>query len=924
MGARVELLGRDVELAAMGEFVAARTGLPAALLVRGEPGIGKTSVWREGMRMASEHGYCTLAASPSESEAQISFAALGDLLSGVLERVRGELPRQQRRALEVALRVADLDPGEGAPLDQGAVSFAFLSALRGLAAGGPVLVAVDDVQWLDVASATVLSFAARRLGGDPIGLLVSQRAEREEPIALGLDRALEPDRLTVVRLGPLTSGAVQRLLHLSLTTALPRPVLSRVYGLSAGNPFFALELARARERGSIQLELGGRLPITLEALVRDRIAALPAETRHPLGAAAALSQPTLSLVAAVSDRELGPAVAAQIVELDGDVLRFTHPLLRSAAYACLSARERRELHRRLADVVDDVEEQAWQLALASAGPDSAVALRLDRAAAHAYVRGATVAAAELAARALTLTPPNGASAREERTLRAAQYHFEAGETRLARGLLERLIGSAPPGHLRARAFARLARMSNYIASPGIAAQRYRDALAEVDSDRALRAEIEEGLAWSLALLREDLDAAEAHAQAAVELAQQIGDASRACEALTVRAVAQFYLGRGAPSTLMSPALAVEQATTQLPVSRQPHWAFGALLMLTDELDTARANLELAWRKVEERGEDAFVPLILSRLSYCEWLAGDWARALELALQGYEAALRTEQPSQRAIVLAARSVVEAHLGRVDSARAAADECLALADQTSAVGRTAAQGALGVLELSLGNAEEAGRHLETMFGRVLPGGIGEPDELRFGPYAVEALISLGRLDEAADGIARLQGLARAPYSPSLRAALERCRGLLATARGDTDAALARFEDAVHAHDRVPIPFERARTLLVLGSAQRRAKQRRAARQSLEQALESFNRLGARLWSERTRGELARIGGRAPSPGALTATEQRVAALVAAGRTNTEVAAELFLTVHTVEKALTRIYAKLGVRSRTELAVKLALKE
>jgi DNA-binding CsgD family transcriptional regulator len=924
IGVERGLLGRDAELAVLGDFVAARDRLPAAVLVRGEPGIGKTSVWREGVRMAREHGYCTLVAAPGESEAQISFAALGDLLSGVLAQLLGELPRQQRRALEVALRVADVDPGEGARLDQGAVSFAFLSALRGLAADGPVLVAVDDVQWLDVASATALSFAVRRLGGDRVGLLVSERVERDEPVALGLDRALEPDRLTVVRLGPLSSGAVQRLLHRNLGTALPRPVLSRVYELSGGNPFFALELGRACERGSIQLELGGRLPVTLDALVRDRIAALPAQTRRPLGAAAALAQPTLTLVAAVSDGELGPAVAAQVVELDGDLVRFTHPLLRSAAYARLPPGERIELHRRLAGVVGDVEERAWQLALACARPDAEVALRLDQAAAHAYTRGATAAAAKLAAKALTLTPPAEPSAREERSLQAARYHFEAGESGPARGLLEQVIGSTRVRSVRARALAQLANMNQYMASPGIAAERFRAALAEVEGDLALRAEIEQGLAWPLVLLREDLGEAEAHAQAAVELAEQLGDASCLAEALTARAVAQFYRGRGRPITLMLPALALEHATAHLPVSRQPRWPFGALLMLADELELARVNLELAWREADERGQDGIVPLITSRLSYCEWLAGNWERARELALQGYEGARRTEQQPQQAIVLAARAVVEAHLGRVDSARAAANECLALTDQTSAVGRTAAQGALGVLELSLGNAGEASRHLEMMLGRILPGGIGTPDELRFGPYAVEALIWLGRVDEADNGIERLQGLPRASSSLSLSAALERCRGLLAVARGDTQTGISRLEHALHWHDQVPIPFERARTLLALGSARRRAKQRGAARQSLEEALKSFDRLGARLWSEKTRDELARIGGRAPSPDRLTSAEQRVAALVADGRTNTEVAAELFLTVHTVEKALTRIYAKLGIRSRTELARKLAVKQ
>jgi DNA-binding CsgD family transcriptional regulator len=921
----VELIGRDGELAVVGEFVAAVDRWPAGVLVRGEPGIGKTSLWREGVRMARERGCCVLSAAPGESEARISFAGVGDLLSGVLGRVLGELAGQQRRALEVALRVADVDAGAAAELDQGAVSFAFLSALRGLSASGPVLVAVDDVQWLDVASASVLAFAARRLGGDRIGLLFSQRVEREESVALGLERAFEPEGLIVLGLGPLTLGALQRLLHLSLGIALPRPALSRVHELSGGNPFFALELAGALERGSIQLERGGRLPVTLEVLVRDRIATLPVETSAPLGAAAALSVPTLTLVGAVSDGDLGAAVAARVVELDGDVVRFTHPLLRSAAYARLPPAERRELHRRLAAAVEDVEERAWQLALATGGrPDGGVARRLEEAAAHAYARGATVAAAELAAKALALTPEGGASARAERTLLAARFEFEAGDSRPARELLERLIAETPAGYLRARAFALLARMSNYIASPGQAAELFQRALAEVEGDLGLRAEIEEGLAWSLVLLRVDLGAAEAHAQAAIELARQLGDRAVACEALTVRAVAGFYLGRGAPATLMRPALELEPATARLAVRRQPRWALGALLMLADELDAARDNLEFARRRAEERGEDAFLGLVLSRMSYCAWLAGDWKRARELALEGYEAAVRTEQPSQRAIVQAARAVVEAHFGQVDAARAAAEECLALAGHTSAVGRGAAQGALGVLELSLGNAESAIRHLEPMLGRVLPGGIGEPDELRFGPYAVEALISLGQLAEARDGIAHLQGLARAPHSPSLRGALDRSRGLLALAHGDTTAALDHLERALARHEAVPVPFERARTLLALGSAQRRAKRRAGARQTLERALESFDRLDAGLWSERARGELARIGGRASSPEALSATEERVAALVAAGHTNSEVAAELYLTVHTVEKALTRIYTKLGIRSRTQLARKLMVKE
>jgi AAA ATPase domain len=393
LGARVELLGRDVELAVAEEFFVARDRLPAALVVRGEAGIGKTSVWREGVRMAHERGLRVLVAAPGESEAQVSFAALGDLLSDVLGPVLGALPAQQRRALEVALRIARVDPGVSTRFDEGAVSFAFLSALRGLAADAPVLIAVDDVQWLDVASARALSFAVRRLGGDRIGLFLSQRVEREDPLALGVERVLGPDRVTVLELGPLTFGAVQRLLNTTLASALPRPVLARVYELSGGNPFFALELGRARERGSITLEPGGGLPVSLEGLVRERIAALPVLTRRSLATAAAVSMPTVTLIDAVSGGDLGPAtsaVDARIVELDGDLVRFAHPLLRWAADAALPSAERHDLHMRLAGVVEDVEEQAWQLALACERPDSEVAGRLEDAAAHAYARGATV------------------------------------------------------------------------------------------------------------------------------------------------------------------------------------------------------------------------------------------------------------------------------------------------------------------------------------------------------------------------------------------------------------------------------------------------------------------------------------------------------------------------------------------------------
>lgn len=392
------------------------------------------------------------------------------------------------------------------------------------------------------------------------------------------------------------------------------------------------------------------------------------------------------------------------------------------------------------------------------------------------------------------------------------------------------------------------------------------------------------------------------------------------EALTARAVARFFLGQGSPRELMTPALALEPQTASLPILRQPKWVLGVLLMLTDDLDAARVELEAVRRQVEERGEDAMLPLILPRLSYCEWLAGEWQQGLYHASEGHEAARRTGQQTQRAIVLGALAIVEAHLGNPDPARAAAEECLALADRTSAVGRTAALGALGLLELSLGNAARSYEHLAAVVGRVSAAAIGEPGELRFAADAVEALIGLERIEEAARLTERLEREGRALGSPSAEAAALRCRGLLAAAAGDFGGALELFERALEQHEQVPIPFDRGRTLLAYGGTLRRAKRKRDARSTLEAALAVFEQLGARLWAERTRAELARIGGRSQSAGGLTPTERRVAELVAQGLLTKQVASALFVSPKTVEGHLSSIYTKLGVHSRTELAHRL----
>src|SRR5919198_3868356 len=385
--APVGVFGRDEELAVVRGFLAAPERWPSALVAEGEAGIGKTTLWRAGVEAARKLPALVLTAAPAEVETKLSFAALGDLLEGVLDDVLPELPGPQRRALEGALL-----PGEpeGLPPDQRAIALGFLGAVRILARKGRVVVAVDDLQWLDAPSGFVLEFALRRLRDEPVGLLFALRAGQKQTLAL--ERALPEERLRSLPVGPLSLGALHHLLNDRLGLVLSRPKVRRLHELSGGNPFYALELGRSLQRGTIRLEPGEPLPSTLAALIQDRLAALPNETRAALLVASALSQPTLGLVACVAgsdpEEQLAPALEARVVELDEDRILFSHPLLASGVYATAGPAERRALHRRLAQIVPDPEEHARHLALGAKGPDPHVAARLEAAARRAHARGA--------------------------------------------------------------------------------------------------------------------------------------------------------------------------------------------------------------------------------------------------------------------------------------------------------------------------------------------------------------------------------------------------------------------------------------------------------------------------------------------------------------------------------------------------------
>ncbi|MGI8606317.1 MAG: ATP-binding protein, partial [Gaiellaceae bacterium] len=551
-----ELVGRGHELSCVRAFLDMLGGGPAALVLDGEAGIGKTTLWLSGVSEAERLNYRVLRARPGEVETAFSFAALSDLLEPCLDEVLAELPAPQRHALEVSLL---LEEQTAVPPEQRAVALAFTRALRLLAAGGPLVVAVDDVQWLDAPSAAVLRFAVRRQEDFPVGFLLARRAPEPASPPLGVEQALAGEHLQHVHLGPLSLGALQRLLHERLALALPRPALARVHAASGGNPFFALEIGRALKRDGRSVSPSEPLPVprTLEELVADRVAVLPSETRHVLLAVAAVPDPPLTLLDAFDSRgrrRLQPALDAEVIAIDDGRVRFVHPLLASATYAGAEPLARKQIHRRFADVVDDAEERARHLSLAADGPDAQVAHALDWAAVRARARGAAGAAAELAEQALRLTPADRTEDAVRRRIEVGGHWFEAGDAARARGHLEKATADAGRGALHAEALVRLARAHGFGSDLRVAARLYREALAESETQAVVRAQAEEGLAVAQMRMLDDLPAAARHAQQAVKIAERVGDISLLPDFLAAQALIEALLGRPRAGEIMERAV----------------------------------------------------------------------------------------------------------------------------------------------------------------------------------------------------------------------------------------------------------------------------------------------------------------------------------------------------------------------------------
>jgi DNA-binding CsgD family transcriptional regulator len=907
------LIGRDTETGAVAELLGVADGESAALILEGEPGIGKTTLWLHGLKQARGQGIQVLSARASAAESVLAYAGLADLLADVDDDLWADLPGPQRQGLAAAL-LTDTETATPA-VDQRAVGAAFLTVLQRLAAQSPVLVAVDDLQWLDRSSAATIAFTARRLP-DRVVWLCTARSDPASASTGWFDLG-RPDTVRRIPLGPFTISELHDLLIARSSSPIARPTMLRIHQLSGGNPFYATELAQEILRHDSGVEF--HLPSSLTELTQARIGRVRDDAADALLAIASLADPTVGTVAQALKLapqrliELLDEVETEgIIAIAGGRIRFTHPLLAHAVQTRAPSPRRRAMHRRLAEVVTEPELRARHLALADPAGEAETLEALDTAADIARGRGAPTAAAELLQLAIGLGGATG------RRIQLAECLFDAGDPYQACAILEEAVSVLAPGASRAEALQLLALVRLHTDSFLEAAELGRRALADISSDEsALRVNIMTCLAFAevntgatvvaLRTISDAIDVAER-----LELSGELG------RALSMRAMLQFMNGDGVEPDVLRRASALEAPDVRVPVAFQPSVQRALLLAWTGELDTARDALAGVGQRCVALGEEGEMMFIAFHLVLIDIWRGQLGSA---SITAEDALVRARQLGGDAtlfVALTVRGAVATYQGGVGDARRD------LGDAVAAAGRSGSARLMewpislqGFLELSLGNHAEALAALQPLLPmlQIAPDS-SEIIAATFVPDAAEAMISLGRHDEAEPLIEALERNGVRLDRAWMLAVGARCRAMLSAARGDIAAGAAHAREALAHHDRIEMPFERARTLLVLGRLERRLRHWHPATTALTEAFTIFEKVGTPLWAAQARAELDRgTAGRPRSPG-LTPTERRVAELAASGMNNHDIAATLFIARKTVEVNLSRIYHKLGIHSRSEL--------
>lgn len=847
-------------------FLDGAAARPMSLTVNGESGAGKTTLVASISQTAQRRGFCVLTTMPAATESTLAYAGLADLLRTVSSAQLAKLPAPQRDALDWVLLSS---PDHHGSTDDRAIYTGFLSVLNRLSDRGPTLVCIDDAQWLDPCTARAVSFAARRVTGR-VGFVCTVRTELADghtPL-----RVARPEDEAQLSVPPMSLGTMHTMIRHRLGLALPLPVLTNVHHVSAGNPFVALELARATQHAQdCELTLAG----TLATIVETRIGGLSDDVNNVLLTTACAGNATVDTVRSASalnraacDMALEIAEQAGILVISGDFLRFSHPLLAQGVISRAAAAERRETHRRLADVVTDPELQVLHVAQGTTGRDLAAVATLDLAADSARRSGAPATAAKLIELALHLggdTP--------ERRITLAKNIFQAGDPKTSRMILEDALRELPPGPVRGQAYNQLAIVHIFSDSFAEAADLLDRALAETHVEPDLRVKMLLSLAFarsSAGLLADGVAAA----TDAVTAAEAVGGPSLISQALGMRATLGFLIGEGIDEAAIERAVTLEGDTTGVPLTLRAGTQRMLLQAWSGRNPMAHKDIGRMCEELLLAGDEVGLFFAAFHAGRAEIWHGELAAAASRADDLLERAQLLGQDVPLFVAHSLRAWVDVYSGNERDCRQGIAAASAIGLRTGS--RTPLGGMIPVLcflEVSLGNYEAALTVLEPYI-RELQNSPAATELITasFLPDAAEAAIAVGRESLADVIIGRLEANGTRLDRPWMLAVGARCRSMLQAARGDLDDALASIRRALDEHGRLPMPFERARSQLFYGQLLRRMRAKDAAAEELNAAIRTFEEIGTPVWAQRGHAELARVNVGPHRKSGLTPSEDR----------------------------------------------------
>ena len=885
------------------------------VLLYGPAGIGKTHLAAMLAGEAATSGATVLRCAPAEAELRLPYLCLIDLFEAVPDATVARLPPGLRAALRAALLRDEAPEQDQSRLR---VQVAVLQTLRMLGSQRPVWLSVDDIQWVDEPTAQVLGFVGRRSVGDRVRVVATERVTSG---GAPLHAHLLPPGAAEISVSPMSADDLALLISQHAGETLPAATTREIQRLAHGNPMYALELLRTLPPGG-RLPAGGTLPVPhrLRGLLLGRLSALPPEARMALVLASAASRPDLTMLATAhgesATAHLEAAELNGIVRIGSDGrIQFDHPLVRDAIYTAATAQERHEAHRRLAITATELVERARHLALSTPARGEDVSRTLVAAAAAARRRGAPDTAAELAALGAERTPASDPGARATRLLAAAEYACDAGQWEDARHRAEHVVASAGSSQTRVRA--RLLLLRN----AGQSIEKLGYVIQEGLVDAAGRPELEAQLReWASAreLIAGRVKQAAVEARAAVDLANAAGDAESELSTLTNLAAIEMYLGQSSAATSLARALEVARAAGLTDVRS---WK---TLMLNAYLDMYAGRYVAAVRQVtsaladheEQAGLEELSNMLLTLVDI-RVRSGDGAAALAAARRVLTLTEDTGRASSP--VCYSASMAESIAGSVEIAAGLAERGLKAArrdgDQVWAMKCLSALGRIHLLN------EDHSRALDAL-GKAraieLTMGIADPAMGFFHADLVEAMVSTGQADEARRVVEVITASAQVLGRHSVLACMQRAVGIQHMAAGEFAEAASALRTSTAQLERAGLPLERVRGLLALADVERRRRRAAAARDALSAAHQLCVETGATAWLPRIEQRILRSGAVVPGQAVnLAPSELRVAELAGSGATNREIAASLYLSVKTVESTLSRIYRKLEVRSRTELA-------